>query len=348
MEEVLARVYLGNAVSQYLTSLGILLGTWVLIASLKTLFMARLERWAASTETSLDDFLVLVLKSTVLPLLFLGAIHLSLAGLSLHAALERLISLAWLALLTFFGARFVLHTIRYVLAEQWAGDRPGPSQALHAVLPVLRAVVWGVALVFFLDNAGVKISAVVAGLGIGGVAVALAAQAVLGDLFSYIAILFDRPFSIGDSILVDGLNGTVEQIGIKTTRVRSVSGELLIFPNSSLTSSRIRNYQHMDRRRASFKLGVTCETAVEKLKEVPALLKSLVEKVPGAVFDRAHFAAFGDSSLDFEVVYFVLGSDYNRYMDVQQEINYAVLEEFGKRGLSLAYPTRTVYTAALR
>jgi small-conductance mechanosensitive channel len=258
-----------------------------------------------------------------------------LGGLALHASLQNLLSLAWAAVLTLFGVRFILHAIRYSLVDQWGHDRPGPVQGAKALLPVLQVMIWVLGLIFFLDNAGVKISAVVTGLGIGGVAVALAAQSVLGDLFSHIAILFDRPFVIGDFIVVDSLMGTVEHLGIKTTRVRSLSGELLIFPNTALTSARIRNYQHMDRRRVAFNVGFAQDTPSDKLKEVPGLLREAVKRVPGTVLERAHFVSFDPSGLNFEVVYFIQGADHTKFMDIQQDINFALKEAFDRRALSL-------------
>ena len=221
-------------------------------------------------------------------------------------------------------------------------SRSGQAQAANVLVPVLQAALWVVGLIFFLDNMGVKVSAVVAGLGIGGIAVALAAQAVLGDLFSHFAILFDRPFALGDFIVVDDFKGTVEHVGIKTTRVRSLSGEVLVFPNSSLTGSRIRNYQALRERRVLFTLGLTYETPAQKLKDVPGLLKEIIAGTPGTRFDRAHFKGFGDSSLDFEVVYFMLVPEFNALMDAQQAINLELVRRFEAEGIEFAFPTRTV------
>jgi small-conductance mechanosensitive channel len=238
--------------------------------------------------------------------------------------------------------------ISHVLEVYWVtkGDEISKThgiKGIKGVLPVIKVVVWGVGIAFLLDNLGFKISTVVAGLGIGGVAVALAAQAVLGDLFSYIAIQFDRPFEIGDFIIVGDKLGTIEHVGIKTTRIRSLGGEQLIFSNTDLTNSRVRNYKRMHKRRVVFKFGVIYQTSLEHMKEIPAIVTDIVKKVEDATFDRAHFCSYGDFSLDFEVVYYVIGSDYNKYMDIQQEINLAIMEEFTKRGIEFAYPTQTLF-----
>ena len=196
---------------------------------------------------------------------------------------------------------------------------------------------------FIFDNLGVNITAFVASLGIGGVAVALAAQSVLGDGFSSFAIFMDKPFQVGDFIIVGDLLGTVEHVGFKTTRIRSLGGEQLIFSNSDLTSSRIKNYKRMQERRVVFSLGVIYQTPVEKVKAIPPMIKRVVEDHPHARFDRAHFKSFGDFALIYEVVYYVLRPDYNTYMDLQQSMNFRLIEEFQKAGIEFAYPTQQLY-----
>lgn len=217
------------------------------------------------------------------------------------------------------------------------------KKSLGGILNIFKGLVWGIGIIMLLDNLGFKVSAVIAGLGIGGIAVALAAQALLGDVFSYFAIFFDRPFEIGDFIIVGDMLGTVEYVGIKTTRLRSLGGEQLIFSNSDLTNSRVRNYKRMDKRRVVFKLGVVYSTTSAQVREIPKIIENIIKNTPDTVFDRAHFFSFADFSLVFEVVYYVLSSDYNKYMDIQQAINFAIKEEFEKRGIEFAFPTQTVY-----
>jgi len=227
-------------------------------------------------------------------------------------------------------------------------DAANPELAkkqLKGISSLVNIAIWALALVFMLDNLGVKISAVVAGLGIGGIAVALAAQAVLGDVFSYFVIFFDKPFEIGDFIIVGDKMGTVEQVGIKTTRLRALGGEVLVFSNTDLTGSRVHNYKKMQRRRIVFGLDVTYQTSAEKLRSVPALVKAAIDRCDKATFDRGHFATFGDSSLNFEFVYYVESADYNDYMDVQQAINLEVFADFEREGIEFAYPTQTLLLA---
>jgi small-conductance mechanosensitive channel len=217
------------------------------------------------------------------------------------------------------------------------------QRSLKWIFIAIKIVITCIALIILLDNMGIKISALVAGLGIGGIAIAFASQAVLGDLFSFFVILFDRPFEIGDFIIVDDLMGTVENVGIKTTRVRSLGGEELIFSNTSLTNARVRNYKRMARRRVVFKLGVTYQTSLENIKEIPEIIKKIISSESEVLFDRAHFSSYGDFALIYEVVYNVLNSDYNKYMDVQQSINFKIKEEFDKRKIDFAYPTQTLF-----
>jgi len=200
-----------------------------------------------------------------------------------------------------------------------------------------------VILLLALDNFGVNITTLVTGLGIGGIAVALALQSVLGDLFASLSIVLDKPFVIGDFINVDEYMGTVEHIGLKTTRVRSLSGEQLVFSNSDLLKSRIRNYKHMQERRVAFTIGVTYQTPLDRVAAIPSIIRKIIEAQGGVRFDRSHFKTYGDSALVFETVYYVLSSDYNAYMDIQQAINLRVYEEFAAEGIEFAYPTRTLY-----
>ncbi len=193
------------------------------------------------------------------------------------------------------------------------------------------------------DNLGFKISTVGAGLGIGGIAVALAAQALLGDLFAYFTILFDRPFEIGDFILLGDHMGTIERLGIKTTRISSLSAEQIVISNKDLTDSRVRNYKRMEKRRVVFRIGGTYQTPAEALKAIPDVVADVFRGIEGASLDRVHFFSYGAFSLIYEIVYYVDGNDYTKYMDIQQAANLRIYEEFEKRKIEFAYPTQTLY-----
>jgi len=217
---------------------------------------------------------------------------------------------------------------------------------INGITLIFNFIIWVVGFVFLLDNLGFEISAVIAGLGIGGIAIALAAQAILGDLFSYFVIFFDRPFEIGDFVNLGGeFVGTIEYIGIKTTRIRSLSGEQIVASNTDLTNSRVRNFKRMERRRVVFKLGVIYQTTAEQLEEIPKIVREIIESKEDTVFDRGHFAAYGDFSLNFEFVYFIIGPDYVKYMDTQQKINMEIYRTFENKGIEFAYPTQTLFVS---
>lgn len=220
---------------------------------------------------------------------------------------------------------------------------PASVTTLNVINFIGRIVIWATVLLVVLDNLGVNITAFIAGLGIGGVAVALALQTVLGDLFASLSIVLDKPFVVGDFLIVGDLLGSVEYVGLKTTRLRSLSGEQLVFSNSDLLNSRIRNFGRMFERRVPFNLGVTYQTPRDKLRLIPQIIREAVEKQEHARFDRSHFKEYGDFALTFESVYFVKGPDYNLYMDIQQAINLHIHERFEQEGIEFAYPTQTLF-----
>jgi small-conductance mechanosensitive channel len=212
---------------------------------------------------------------------------------------------------------------------------------------ILNAVIWVLVVLLTLDNLGIDITALVAGLGIGGIAVALAVQNIFGDLFASLSITLDRPFVVGDFLIVGDVLGTVEAIGVKSTRLRSLSGEQVVMANSDLLSSRVRNYGRMMERRVVFATRVTYQTPIEGLERISHLIREIVEGQGDTRFDRSHFAAHAPASLDFETVYYVLSADYNRYMDIQQAINLRLHRELEKLGIEFAYPTQKVFVASL-
>jgi small-conductance mechanosensitive channel len=247
--------------------------------------------------------------------------------------------------LTVIAVRLTISVIKFSLnAYLGKQERAEEKQKqVRGIITITNILFWVLGLIFLLDNLGYNVSAVLAGLGIGGIAIALAAQTILGDLFSYFVIFFDRPFEIGDFIIIGDKMGTVEYVGIKTTRIRSIGGEQLVLSNTDLTNSRIHNYKRMERRRIVFSIGVVYQTKSEQLNEVPKIVKQIIQETPNTLFDRGHFSAFGDFSLNFEFVYFVLSPDFLVYRDTQQAINLKIYEEFEKRGIEFAYPTQTLF-----
>ena len=347
VKDTLAQNVGGNTVLNYLTCVGMFLLFVIIIKVVEIVVLKRLKKWAKKTATTIDDFLINIIEKIIVPFVYFLSFYVSVKTLNLSAELSKGLNVLTMAVLTVFIARLITRLISHSLVLYWTKTSKSESleHSLKGILKVTKFVVWALAIIFFLDNLGFKISTVIAGLGIGGVAIALAAQALLKDLFSYFSIIFDRPFEIGDFIIVGDLLGSVEHIGIKTTRIRSLGGEQLVFSNSDLTDSRLRNYKRMQKRRVVFKLGVTYNTPLSKLKEIPSIIENIIKSIKDTTFDRAHFLAYGDFNLEIEVVYYVLSSDYNKYMDLQQEINFAIKGEFEKRGIDFAFPTQTVYLA---
>ena len=208
---------------------------------------------------------------------------------------------------------------------------------------ISRIILWAIALLIFLQNLGYDITALIEGLGIGGIAIAFALQNVLSDIFSSFTIYFDKPFEVGDFIIIGNDKGTVKSIGIKSTRIETLQGEELIVSNKELTETRVNNYKKMKKRRIVFNFGVIYDTPIEKIKKIPQIVKNIIHNIKITEIDRVHFTKFGDSSLDFEVVYYINSSEYNDYMDTQQDINLKIKQEFEKENIAFAYPTQTVF-----
>jgi small-conductance mechanosensitive channel len=345
MKEILAKTYFGNTVEAFLIALGIFIGGMILVKVIEKIVLARLKKWAEKTETTLDDYLVEAIKKSIVPLFYYGVFYAGISSLKLSDDVENIVKIVSLALLTFFIVRFLSSSIMFTLSYHIRKKERGEEKVrqLRGMTVLINILFWAIGIIFLMDNLGFDISAVIAGLGIGGIAIALAAQAILGDLFSYFVIFFDRPFEVGDFIKVGDKVGTVEYTGIKTTRIKALGGEQLVFSNTDLTNSRVHNFKKMERRRVAFKLGVVYQTPAEKLSEISDLVKNIIKKQPDAVFDRGHFASYGDFSLNFEFVYFVLSSDYVKFMDIQQKINLGIYNEFEKRKIDFAYPTQTLF-----
>jgi small-conductance mechanosensitive channel len=278
---------------------------------------------------------------------FLGIVCLC-AGLMLLRMPAELRRQVWLLvkLISFWqvGVWGTAAVVAWLMARRrTAGADRAAIGSLGIIGFVMQVVVWALILLLALDNLGVDVTALVAGLGVGGIAVALAMQNILGDLFASLSITLDRPFEIGDFIIVGEYMGSVEQIGVKSTRLRSLGGEQIIISNADLLGSRVRNYGRMNERRVVFSLGVTYETPRAKLKGIPSIVRECIERRERTRFDRCHFAKYGDFSLTFETVYYVLSPDYNVHMDVQQAIYFDIHEAFEREQIEFAYPTQKLW-----
>ncbi len=349
-DDLLALTLLGAPVENWLLLLGALVAAGFLMSGARALIAWRLRRTTGHPANWSRQIVANVLARTRGYFLFALALYLAARIVGWN---ER--GLAWTAGLLTFAA--LLQSGRWITglitlwiqryqAQKLEADAASVT-SMQAVGLVSKAVVWAVIVLMLLDNLGVDVTALVAGLGIGGIAIGLAVQNILGDLFASLSIVLDKPFVTGDSLAVGDDIGTVEHIGLKSTRLRSLSGEQIVFANGDLLASRVRNYRRMAERRVAFGFGVTYGTARAELEAIPGLVREAVEQgspdLAPLRFGRAHFKAFGDSSLGFEVVYHVLDPDYDRYMDAQQAINLGLVAAFEEWGIEFAFPTRTLH-----
>lgn len=346
MMEILDTTIYGLALRRWAYLIGVTLGLFLFLRLLQLVLVRKLESISKRTSTIWDDILAAAFQATRPFFLLAAALYIS-AAFILPTDQARLITGKFLTVALLAQGGLWLNAaikawIKTYRQRQLSRDAAAAT-TVGAVSFVVRLVMWAVILLLALDNLGVDVTTLVAGLGVGGIAVALAVQNILGDVFASLSIVLDKPFVLGDFVIVGDFLGTVENVGLKTTRLRSLSGEQLIFANSDLLKSRVRNYGRMFERRVVFTVGVTYQTAREKLQSIPVTIRKIVEAQDKTRFDRSHFKAYGDFSLVFETVYYVLAPDYNIYMDIQQAINFGIHEAFEREGIDFAYPTQTLF-----
>lgn len=344
--DILERTFLGNTAEKWLVSFLVAAGLYLLILILKKLVCYWLTGRASKTETIIDDILLAVARKTK-PFFYLavgiyaGSVFVTLSHSARHI-LGKVTAVAVLVQLGVWGSAALAIWFEKELRSTGGPEEGSRATTMKLVNYFVRGALWTFILLLILDNLGVKITTLVAGLGIGGVAVALAVQNVLGDILAFVSIIMDKPFVIGDYIEIDTLQGTVEHVGLKTTRVRSLFGEQLVFSNTDLLKGRIKNYRRMSERRAVLTLQVPRETPYDKLTRIPKMVEEIIGKQENARFDRAHFSSYGESSFAFEVIYWATGPEYRLFMDVQQAVNFAILKKLSEEGIGLAVPMQRV------
>ena len=344
--EILLLEWAGNSLREYLIAFVIVVASLTVMRILRNMLIARLRPIADTTKTQLDDLAANLLQSTRSWFLFGMSFYIGIRSLDMPESADDLVRVFVLFITLLQVATWSNQLINYILHQytQNAVEDEGNRKNTVAILGIAsRVILWAMLLLLALDNLGIEITGLITGLGIGGIAIALAIQNILSDLLAYISIMMDRPFAIGDFIVVDEFTGIVEHIGLKTTRLRSLSGELLIFSNNDLLSSRMRNYKDREQRRVLFSIGVTYDTPADSLASIPVIIKDILETQEHVKFDRAHLKSFGSFSIDFEVVYYVTTADYLIYMDVQQDVNLEIVRAFEKLGIEFAFPTQTVH-----
>jgi len=343
VQQILHYQLLGNPVTRWAQALGY--GA-VVVAALyvaRWVIVSRIGAFAKKTSTLWDDLLIATLARTRFLIIAIFGAGLAAQLLEMPdrvaSAIGAVSSIAILLQAGVWGHAAISFWLEHHSAS---GDRSSIT-VVNSLGFLGKVALWAVVVLFTFDNLGIRVTALVAGLGVGGIAIALAVQNILGDLFASLSIVLDKPFVMGDFVIVGDFMGTVEHVGLKTTRVRSLSGEQIVFSNNDLLSSRLRNYGRLRERRVVFTIGVTYQTPRSKLQKIPGMIKETIEAQEKTRFDRSHFKSYGAFSLDFETVYYVLGADYALYMDIQQAINLRIHELFENEAIEFAYPTQTIF-----
>ena len=344
---ILERMYFGNTVLQWGTAVGIAIVTLIVFQVVKFVIVRRLRKVAATTATDIDDFVVDLLGNTSFILILVLSLYTGSFMLQLDPSVRRFITGAAVLIFLFQAALWGNAVIGFALdrfaRQKMEADDASTATVVRMVGMVARIVFTVMIVLVALGTFGFDISALITLAGVGGVAVALAVNGILSDLFGSMTIALDQPFVVGDFITVGDFNGTVENVGLKSTRLRSNTGEQLVMSNADLLGSRLRNFGQMDERRGNMALGVTYDTPADKLEAIPGMIQEIIDREENVRFDRAHFASFGDFSLNFAVVYWLLTPAYGDFMNATQAINLAIVRRFEAEGIEMAFPTQTLY-----
>jgi len=335
-----------------------IVGAGIVFIGLTTLFwliriviLQRAKSLAAKTRGTFDDVFVEAIEGVKAWVYSFVAFYAALQFFSLPETVDLVISgifyfaVVW-QIINVVGC-FVDYFAVQFLEKDEDGDGvvdPSAAAASGMVTMISKIGLWTFGIIFVLSNLGIEVTSLIAGLGIGGIAVAFALQGVLGDLFASFSLYFDKPFRIGDYIVIGADSGTVEKIGIKSTRIRTLQGEELVVSNTELTTARVQNFKKMGERRIVSQFGITYETPQEKVHEVLGVVTRIFDAIDGARLDRVHFTTFADSALIFEIVYYVESSEYAEYLERQQTFNFELMRIFAEMGIDFAYPTQTIYT----
>jgi small-conductance mechanosensitive channel len=341
--------FLGNTVLLWLCACATALAVYLILRVALRFVGQRSASTAGQTETHVDDLLAQMLSRTRQWTLIAVSLLLASRLLELPGRWETRVDYLWFLVIGIQIGLWLNQAISYWV-ERRLSQKQGSAgnPVITTILSwILRLFLWTLVVLAVLANMGVNITAMVASLGIGGVAVALAVQNILGDLFASAAIGLDKPFEIGDFIVFGDVAGTVEHVGLKTTRIRALSGEQIVCSNTQLLTNTIHNYKRMAQRRIQFGFSIAQTTTAEDLEQIPTIVREAVEATGNARFDRAHFKEFGESALNFEVVYFVTSPDYNVYMDVQQAVNLTLKQRLDALQIELGVPVRRLGAPAV-
>ena len=341
-----ATQYLGNSVLDYAKALGLFIILLIAFKAIQYIILKRLGKLAKKTKTDIDDTLIDITKSLRPSFYWFLAFFFAVKFLTLSVLATKAISGILVIWAVYQIIKAVQILLNYILNKKFTKeDNPSTKAAIIYVNMIAKFLLWAIGLLLILSNLGIDVTSLIAGLGIGGVAIAFALQNILSDLFSSFAIYFDKPFQIGDFIVSGSHSGTVEKIGIKTTRIRALQGEEIVISNNELTGARVQNFKKMKKRRVVSSFGILYETPIEKIKNIKQIVKNIFNNLENTELSRVHFKQLGDFSLNFEVVYNITTGDYNTYMDAQEKFNLALMEAFESEGIEFAYPTQKLFVA---
>jgi len=339
--------FFNNTIFKYLVALGVFLVSLLVLKIFKMIIIGRLHKLAEKTSTNIDDILIKTVDSIKWSFYFFISLFIAIQFIKLPDIINRIISYVIVIIVAYYIVKILQKFAEYgldmVIEKKKKSEENFDSTLLNLSKTIIGVILWAVAIIMVLQNFGYNVTALLGGLGLGGLAIAFAIQNVLVDIFASFSIYLDKPFKIGDFIIIGNDMGTVKKIGIKSTRITTLQGEELVISNKELTTARVRNFKQMKERRIVFALGVTYQTKTDKVKKIPKLVENIFASIDGADLDRVHFKSFGPSSLDFEIVYFLKSNDYNEYMDTQQNLNLAIKDAFEKEGIEFAYPTQTIF-----
>jgi len=330
----------------YLKAIIIFVATIVVLKIFQSIVLAKLKKLAEKTKTEFDDVLIEIFRKIKPPFYFLIALYFGIKVLIFPGIIHKVISVLFLLVIVYeiiraFEKVIDFFTQKYL--EKMDGKEKISQSMMKSLKIILRIILWAIGLILVLGNLGVDVTSLIAGLGIGGIAIALAFQNILEDLFSSFSIYIDKPFKIGDFIQIGSDSGTVEKIGMKTSRLRTLTGEELVISNKELTNARVQNFRKMEKRRDSFELGVVYDTAPAKLEAIPKFIEDIITSFKNLEFNRCVFKSFGDSSLNFEIIYFVKSKEMDEFVKVKEKVNLAIYKKFVEEKIEFAYPTRTVF-----
>jgi len=323
-------------------------GLMALIKLFKGLVLIKISKAVKRTKTRLDDLFVDALNGFGWPFYFFLSLYISIQFLNLPILAEKTIGFLLLINVTYYVIKGSHKFVDFGIDEYVHRKKDADDSGVRMIGKLIKALLWLFAFIFILSNLGYNVSTLIAGLGIGGIAIAFALQNILSDIFASFSIYFDKPFEVGDFIIIDEDMGIVKKIGIKSTRIETLKGQELVVSNKILTETRINNYKKMKKRRIVFGFGVVYETTTAKLKKIPKLVENVLKGIKIVKLDRVNFREFGDSALTYQVVYYIDSSVYKKYVEVQEQINLGIKQAFEKARIEMAYPTQTLYVKKLK